>query len=142
MTAAALILSGSAAAVAGQAPLSLAVVTIGLVLLLARAVRHVRDERWRRRTARWDRPEVWVVLDAVRDREAQRERNREAWQVLTVQLAGLLDGMAHGLNAISLQVGEVVDTVTRNFDARGRGFADQLAADRAGQDHTPEAPQL
>jgi hypothetical protein len=118
---------------------------LGAVLLgvaLARIIRARRNAYWRARTARWDRPEVWVVLDAVRDREQKRARFRADFDTLNAQLAATLAGLAAGFEGIALDARTTVARLTRNFDARGRGFGDQVIHDRAGLDNPEEVPDL
>jgi len=120
---------GVLAAVTGQYWAAFLALAAACAWLLTVGIREIRNRRWAARVARWDRPEVWRILDAVRDREAQRDRDREAWARLTGQLAALAVGLAAGFPGVLVDVDRTVARIVGTFDGRFVGFGDRLAGE-------------
>lgn len=123
-----LFLTGVAAldALAGVYWAAFVLLALLFLTLLPIGVRHVRDRRWNARVARWDRPEVWALLDAARDREARRLQSAEAWERLSVRVTAIATAFT---DAVQTQVQPVLDSITHDFDARFRGFGDRMVAE-------------
>lgn len=109
---------------AGAEIVGLFVVCLLLALLGAVLVREIRNRRWDARVARWDRPEVWLILDAVRDRETRRLQSEAAWRRLSSTLAELAASFTPAVTAIEDEAQRVVSA----FDNSFRGFGDRLLA--------------
>lgn len=109
---------------AGSYITGLALVCLLLGWLGARLVREIRNRRWEARVARWDRPEVWLILDAVRDREARRHKSEETWRQLSTTLSSLFDTFSAGAATVEDEAQRIVAA----FDNSFRGFGDRLLA--------------
>lgn len=108
-------------ALVGQYVPALFLLALLLLELTAALIREVRNRRWDARVARWNRPEVWLILDAVRDREARRRQSDEAWRRLSTTLAELAA-------SFSTAVQDEAQRVVSAFDNSFRGFGDRLLA--------------
>lgn len=116
-----LLLLGSVQAARGHYLAALVAVGLLAVTLLRHLVLDVRNRRWEARVRRWDRPEVWLILDAVRDREARRQRSAEAWERLNLELSSLAEAFGAGAE-------QAIGRVSAAFDDRFRGFGDRMIA--------------
>lgn len=114
----------TAYALAGQYAAALMILGVLLVALVAALVREVRNRRWDARVARWDRPEVWRILDAVRDREHRRQQSEQAWRQLSATLAGIASAVTSAIPTLR----DDAEGIVAAFDQRFLGFGDRLIA--------------
>lgn len=111
-------------ALAGQHAAALMILGVLLVVLVTALIREVRNRRWDARVARWDRPEVWLILDAVRDREHRRQQSEQAWRQLSATLAGIAAAVTSAIPTLR----DAAEGVVAAFDGRFLGFGDRLIA--------------
>lgn len=125
-----LVLLGAVQAVRGEYSHALWCVGLLTAVLVWRMAGEIRERRWDARVRRWRAcPALWVVLDALRDREAQRTRSEQAWARFSAQLSAIGEGLAAGMEGIALEADRSVARIAGNFDASFRGFGDRLAAE-------------
>lgn len=123
-----LVLVAALDAVLGQVWLALLLLAVVCWMLGSVLVIELRNRAWDRRVARWDRPEVWIVLDAVRDREHRRQQDLDAWTSLSERLAAVAEGVGTDLQGIALEVEEIVSKIGARFDRRFLSFSEQEIA--------------
>lgn len=140
-----LLLVATGSALAGWVLPALIALGLLLLVLLELVVDHVRARRWDARVARWDRPEVWAILDAVRDRQQAAERNQAAWKQLHQTLASIFEAFGDAYGQVERAVVDVYEQIAPAFgafDRSGMGFADRLIAEELARPRDPEVPYL
>lgn len=136
-----LVLMAAVDAMLDQVWLALALVAIVCWSLGAVLATELRNRAWDRRVARWDRPEVWRILDAVRDREQRRQQDLAAWHHFSERLAAIAEGLGAGLQGIELEAEHTVALTVLRFDRRFRSFS-ELELERALSEPQPEVRYL